>query len=553
MKNIIITISVLLIVILTACDPENVNIGQKKYNDTLDTVWDTTSVASINLNNTSITASKKSVIINGATATITKPGNYKISGILQDGQIIVKTTEDGRVRLILNNVNITNSTTSPLFIANAERTIIILPKGTENTFTDANNYTITADSLNAPIFSKDDLAIFGEGVLNVNGNYKGGITSRDELDILSGTINVNSVTTGIRGKDNLRIENGTFNINCGGDALKADNDSTETKGFINIKNGSFKLVSNFGDGITASKVTTIEGGIFDIETGGGSEVELDSTAASTKGIKGTEGTIIKGGTFVINSSDNCIHSSKTVEISGGDFTIFTGNRALKADSTLTITDGNFDIKEAFKGISSHKIKIRGGNITINSRNDCLKATLGEDITENDGSSLEINGGTLLLSTEKGDAVDSNGSIEMLGGTLVLQGSQTDPDEAISHRSTFTISGGNLIAAGAKTLAPTSGTLQNSVLIRFRTYLSPNVHICIQDENNSPVIIFKIQRYALYALFSTSSLTTGKTYNIYSGGTASGTEKNGFYLSGVYTPGTKRGSFTLNAGHNTVLL
>ncbi len=553
MKNILIVLSVLFATVFTACDPENVIINLKKNNDTLDAVWDTTKVATITLNNTSITSTKKSVIINGATATITKPGNYKISGKLTDGQIIVKTLEEGRVRLILNNVNISNSTTSPIFIANAERTIIVLPKGTENSFTDGNNYTVTADSLNAPIFSKDDLVIFGEGVLNVTGNYKGGISSRDELDILSGIINVKAVTTGIRGKDNLRIETGTFNISCGGDALKSDNDSLETKGFINIKNGTFKLNSANGDGITASKVTTIEGGNFDITTGGGSEVELDSLGPSTKGIKGTQGVKIMGGTFLINSQDNSIHSSKTVEILGGDFTIYTGNRALKADSMLTIIDGNFDVKEAFKGISSHRLKIKNGNISINSRNDCLKATLGEDITENDGSLIEISGGTLLLSTEKGDAVDSNGNIEILGGTLVLQGSQTIPDDAISHRSIFIISGGNLFAVGASTLTPTSETVQNSVLIKFRSYLSPNTHICIQDENNTPVIIFKIQKYAVYALFSTSSLITGKTYSIYSGGIATGTEKNGFYFSGTYTPGTKRGSFTVKTGHNSVNL
>ncbi len=553
MKYTLIIFSIFLTAAFTACDPENVNLNQKKYNDTIDTVWDTTSVVNITLKNTTITASKKTVIISGTTATITKPGNYKISGTLANGQIIVNTNEEGRVRLIFNNISITNSTTSPLFIANAQRTIIVLQKNSVNTLTDGNNYTVTPDSLNAPIFSKDDLAIFGDGILNVNGNYKGGITSRDELDILSGTINVNSVTTGIRGKDNLRIENGTFNINCGGDALKADNDSLQSTGFVNIKNGVFKIVTASGDGITASNVTRIENGNYDIKTGGGSENTFDPLAASTKGIKGTEGTIINGGTFLINSSDNCIHSSKKVEISGGNFTIYTGNRAIKADSMLTINNGNFDIKEAFKGISSYRLKIHGGNITVKSRNDCMKATLGENLTANDGSSIEIGGGTLLLSTEKGDALDSNGSINMTGGTLVLQGSQTVPDDAISYRSTFTISGGNVVAAGAGTLTPTTGTQQISVLIRFRTYLAPGTLICIQDENNVSVIIFKIQRYALNTLFSTSKLTTGKTYNIFTGGSVSGTEQNGFYTEGIYAPGTKRGSFTLNAGHNSVFL
>lgn len=547
MKYILIVAAVFAAFIFSSCDPENVN-NNGKDTDSIDVVWDAEKVSNIVLNNSGSTATSKYVVIAEKLITITKPGTYEITGTLSGGQIIVNTDDDGRVRLILDNVNISNSNTSPLFIANAERTILVLPAGTVNTFTDGTNYIITADSLNAPIYSKDDLVVFGDGTLNVNGKYRGGLTSRDELDILSGTIIVNSVTTGIRGKDNLRIENGTFSINCGGDALKADNDSSELKGFVTIKNGTFNIVSARGDGISATKLTTIEGGSFDITTGGGSTAQSDT--ASTKGIKGTRGVKISGGTFIINSLDNSIHSPNSIEISNGNFSISTGNRALKADSMLTVSGGEISVTAAFKGLSSHKLKFSGGNTTVNSRNDCLKATLGEDLTTFDGSSIEISGGTLLLTTAKGDAVDSNGDLIITGGTLVVQGSQTTPDDALSHRANFSISGGNLIAAGARTLTPTISS-QNSVMIRFSSYLAPNSLICVQDENNNPLIIFKLQRYALYSLFSVPAFTTDKTFSVYTGGTASGIDKYGYYQSGAYTPGIKRGSFTMNAGFNSV--
>ena len=83
-----------------------------------------------------------------------------------------------------------------------------------------------------------------------------------------------------------------------------------------------------------------------------------------------------------------------------------------------------------------------------SKNDCIKATLGTTLTTDDGSSVNIKGGTVLLSTEKGDALDSNGSIIVTSGILAIQGSQTSPDDAISYRSTCLVSGGILVAAGA---------------------------------------------------------------------------------------------------------
>lgn len=533
---------------LVSCDPENVIDQPAVDSDTLDYVWDTTKVVKISLNETSIACTSKDVTISGTTATIKAKGSYEISGTLNDGQIVVDA--DGLVRLILKNANISNSTTSPLFVNQADKAIIILPEGTTNTISDGPNYTVTADSLNAAIFSKDYLAVFGKGKLIVNGNYNSGISSKDELIIQSGTLEVTAVGTGIKGKDYLKIYDGNITVNSGGDALKSDNDSlVSSLGYVDIENGTFSLVSA-NDGISASNLVRISAGTFNIVTGGGSAITPG--LESTKGIK-AKSIAVSGGTFTINSSDNSIDADNDIVINNGTFTLYSADKPLDCDSTIIINNGDVNIAKAEKGISGHHITFNGGKVTVVSKNDCIKATLGTDQTTDDGSSVNVTGGTVLLSTDKGDALDSNGSITVSSGLLAIQGSQTSPDDAISYRSTCLISGGTVVAAGATSLAPSATSTQNSVSIRFSSILAPGTVINIQDASGVSLLTYKVTKYAYSIVISVPALATATTYNVYTGGTTTGTSLNGYYSDGVYTPGTKRGSFTVSGKVTSVTM
>ena len=533
---------------MVSCDPENVIDKPVVDSDTLDYVWDSTKVVKITLNQTSIACTSKDVTINGTTATITAKGSYEISGTLNDGQIIVDA--DGLVRLILKNANISSSTTSPVFINQADKAIIILPEGTTSTIADGTNYTVTPDSLNAAVFSKDYLAVYGKGKLIVNGNYNSGISSKDELIIQSGILDVTAVGAGIKGKDYLKIYDGDITVNSGGDALKSDNDSlVSSLGYVDIENGTFALVSA-NDGISASNLVNITGGTFNIITGGGSAITPG--LESTKGIK-ARNIAISGGTFIINSSDNSIDADNDIVINSGTFTLYSADKPLDCDSTIVINNGDVNIVKAEKGISGHHITFNGGKVNVVSKNDCIKATLGTDLTTDDGSSVNVKGATVLLSTEKGDALDSNGSITVTSGVLVIQGSQTSPDDAISYRSSCLISGGVVTAAGATSLAPSLASSQNSVSIRFSSILAPGTIINIQDTSGNSLLTYKVTKYAYSLVVSAPALTTATTYNVYTGGSTTGSGLNGYYPDGVYTAGTKRGSFTVSGKVTSVTM
>ena len=145
--------------------------------------------------------------------TIIKPGVFTVSGEMTGGQIVVnvdKTTyADGIVELDLSNANLTNTTTSPIYVASiGDECAIVAKNGTSNTISDGTSYT-NADGGTGAIYSCDDLKIKGQGTLTVNGNCADAIVCKNDLKLYNGTIIANAVDDAIRGKDSVTVGNDT--------------------------------------------------------------------------------------------------------------------------------------------------------------------------------------------------------------------------------------------------------------------------------------------------------------------------------------------------------
>ena len=134
--------------------------NSKVDEDAGDYTWDSAAVIPITLNGDSITADGKGVKVEGSNVTITAIGSYHLSGTLTDGQIVVDTADDGVVRLIFDGIDIRNSTSAPINIVKAQKTIIVLADDTANFVTDGASYVFENpedDEPNAAIFSQGDL------------------------------------------------------------------------------------------------------------------------------------------------------------------------------------------------------------------------------------------------------------------------------------------------------------------------------------------------------------------------------------------------------------
>ena len=523
------------------------------HEDDSDYVWDNNNVVTITLNTSSITSDGEGVSISGTKATITAPGNYNISGTLSDGQIIVNSETDSITRIILDGVDITCSNSAPIFIKKADKVIVVLKDNTQNTLTDGSSYAGQTDNEpNATLFCKSDLSFFGNGTLTVNGNYADGITSKDGLIIKSGTINVKALDDGIRGKDYLIIHDGNLTINSGDDGLKSDNETNTSLGYIAI-DSCYANITSGGDAITAQTSLNITNGTFLLTSGGGSSHSA-SYSTSSKGIKGIVSLQIAGGTYTINSSDDGIHSNGEIEINGGTIGISTSDDGIHADASVTINDGDITVTKSYEAIESPYITVNSGNINLMASNDGFNATKGtvKGGTEaNDNSCLYINGGTIATSCSNGDAIDSNGNLEITSGIIVANGPSSGVEEAVDFNGSFKMNGGIFIGAGSDshmTKSMSSSSTQKNLFLTTTSKISSSTLLHIQDSNGNDILTF-LPKYGGYKfLFSSPELKSGETYSIYTGGSYSeGDSYNGLYTGGLYiSSGSARKSFTLSS-------
>jgi hypothetical protein len=470
--------------------------------------WDDSKEVAITLQGRSVSASGAGVQVKGSTVTIATPGTYRLSGTLDDGHIVVASPADGIVRLVLAGVDIRSANTSPIAIMDADEVDLVLAEGSKNVLTDGAAYVFTdpgTDEPNAAVFSTADLTISGSGSLTVDGNFNDGISSKDGLTVVGGTITVDAVDDGIRGKDHVVVDGGSLTVTAGGDAVKADNAEEPGKGYVTVNAGTLKLVAG-GDGVSAATEVLVADGVVDVTAGGGSGRTV-AADASAKGLKGTALVSIKAGNISINSADDAVHSDQRVVIEGGKTVIATGDDGVHADGTLQVTGGSVDVTKSYEGFESPSLTFAGGDVRVVSADDGINAAggigAGAGARTAGNNTLTISGGRMVVDSG-GDGLDVNGSATMTGGTVVVNGPSGRGNSAVDYDGTFNLSGGTLVAAGSSSMlrAPTASGSQGSLLRTFATQAAGTL-VHIRSSDGQAVLTFAPTKVFQSILFSRS--------------------------------------------------
>lgn len=540
--------------------------------------YDASSATTIVLSNAKTTISGTGAKLDGSTVTISNAGTYIVSGELTDGQLLVETTKNDTVHLVLDGLTLKNSSTSPLLIKQAEKVILTLADGSKNSISDTENYVFGADEdePDATLFSKSDLTINGGGALAINANYKNGIASKDNLVITNGDITVTAVNDALRGKDSVTIADGSFNLTAGGDGIKSNNTEDSALGCITIDGGDFTINAE-NDAIQAETALIVTNGTFDITCGGGSTVSVtqnnndmpqndsfqggppsemsgklpeggmggsqvpDSTTTtetdtiSQKGLKGAANIEITGGVFTMSCVDDTIHSNGDVTISGGTFTLASDDDGLHADGNLLVSGGHIDISQCYEGLEGTTITISDGTVNIVARDDGINAadasgsaeTFGRPGTANSNCYITVTGGTITVNAS-GDGLDSNGNMNIEGGLVIVNGPTNNGNAAFDYDGSSTITGGTLIAAGSSGMAqaPGSTSTQPVLSVTFSEAQAAGTIVNLTDKDGSLIVSYAPEKRFQNIVMSSPLLKTGETYTLYSGTAGSETRVNG---------------------------
>ncbi len=199
--------------------------------------------------------------------SITKAGIYVLEGESDDASIEVECSKEEDVILVLKDVSLQSKTGPVINCIQSNKLIINLYEGTKNSLSDSSDYSDEAveNDLTAAVYSKDDLTINGAGELTVTGNYKDAVSTKDDLNIKSGTISITAADDALVGKESIEITGGTIDIKAENDAIKSTEYQDTEKGFITIENT--KLTINAGDDAIHSELNiTINSGDISIES-----------------------------------------------------------------------------------------------------------------------------------------------------------------------------------------------------------------------------------------------------------------------------------------------
>ncbi|WP_170844292.1 carbohydrate-binding domain-containing protein [Ruminococcus albus] len=416
-------------VVVTAADAgisaDDIEVGYEE-NDAIDAVF---SDSGIEVNGSGISAE-------GTVLNITAEGTYRLSGSCANGRIVIEADKKSKVKLVLNGLDLTCTDNAVITAKSADKVYLLLENGTENKLTDGKEYSLAdGENTDAAVFAKCDLTINGDGTLNVAGNYKHGIVSKDDLVVTGGNVTVNAVSSALSGKDSVKISAGTFDLTSGTDAVKSTNDEEEGKGIVSISGGTFTINAG-GDGLSAAKELQISGGDINITTGGGSaNASMKSDGFPNGDWKQDFG---GNGDFTPPDMGDFDKSDFTPpdmgDLDKGDFTPpdkpddYNSDKKNTDTSAEKPTDTEQTETTSAKALKSGgNIIIDGGNITIDSADDSLHC---------DGSA-NISGGSLSASSGD-DGIHVAGDLVISGGTVDISKSY----EGIEGM-TVTISGGDV--------------------------------------------------------------------------------------------------------------
>lgn len=591
-------------------------------------------IQSVDLSELTVTGDGNSV--DGNIITIADAGDYTVTGICDDGQIVVDS--EGKVKLRLDGINLTNTTGSAIYIKNADKAYITLESNTENYLSDGSEYTNGDEKQKGCITARDTLEIKGSGSLVIDGNYNNGIHAADSLSIENGVISINAANDGIHVNDTFQMTGGDVIIETIGDGIQSEEIVDIVGGSVNITTSGVIASSNNNNDFMgrqpffAQAEETQEPIAADINTENESVSEEENSDASSKGIKADWLLDISGGVITVNSTDHSIHSASDINIKGGEITISSDNKGMSAHGDIVIDDGDINIIKSTEGIETKQIlTINGGNFNIISSDDGLNAgggslgmeggmgnrpDNGERTGENGGMEMkgrqriegnisgeefnpkenesfggemnmppdnpdmssmndipdipdmsnipdmpdmmpdmpdmsnmndmrggfggmmisnsteisaehhiQINGGEFYICADN-DGIDSNGSLVIEGGKIVIEGRSTagGGDMGLDTDMGLIINGGEILAAG--TAIGENSAVQNTVMIYLPVSAETGSRVEIRNSGGETLISHEVKKSFAEFLYSSDKLKTGEEYFVY----ADGEQKESFTVT-----------------------
>lgn len=489
------------------------------------TSYDESQASQITLADQTATVTGQGASFSDQTLTITQAGTYVLTGSGKNIKLVVEAADTDRVHLVFQNLTLEGEGTL-LQVNKAQEVVISLAEGSQNALTESQ--ASDDEKVKATIHSQVPLTLNGTGNLTLTALTKNALEVEDDLKVLGETYTVKAANHGFKAEGALAIEAATLTIEAGKDGLHAEHDETTERANISLNPTQLSIAAT-EDGVDAGNELTIKGG----------------TITVSQSEEGLEARVIRqlGGDVTIKSSDDGVNASagsskktsdtsatsKTTDASATSNSADTSSSASQAttDSATTSAPGrkttadpaatsqtdqsNKDKNQTPPAPPAGQAPPQGGQPPQNGQGPDGMPPGGQE--ESDPSlQIILEGGTLTIDAE-GDGIDSNGTVTISGGSLVVNGAVQDGNGPLDAAGDITITGGRVWALGTSDLL--QGFAQGSTQASITANIAGTVGLTliILDANGKEVARQTASKDFQAVIMSSAELVDGQTYTI----------------------------------------
>ena len=490
----------------------------------------TFSESGVSSSSDSVTISDSSTVSNNATdsdtndttasscttVTISEAGTYILSGSASNAQVIIDADKETKIQLVLDDLTLSCESSAPIYVRKADKVFITLADGSSLTLSTTGKFVAIDDNnIDAVIFSKDDLTLNGSGSLTINSPYGHGIVSKDDLVVTSGTYTMTCAKHGLSGKDSVRILDGTFDLTVTKDGIHASNDDDENLGYIYIAGGTFTINSD-DDGMHADSTLYIEDGTIDIQK-------------SYEGLKGQTITILDGDIDIVSSDDginaaNGSDSNDSIDDKQGKGGPGNGQISGNPPSGDNQTpkdppSGDNQMPDTPPSNDNFDPSNNSNNNSDQPQGNTPGGMGGFDMDADESCVLTINGGTITINAG-GDGIDSNGYFYINGGTVYVEGPESNGNSALDYGISATITGGYFLSTGysGMTQSFSSDSTQCSYMLTLSSNTSGTTTVTLTDADGKVLLSHETSKSYNSIIVSCPELEVGSTYTLTAGDT-----------------------------------
>ena len=410
------------------------------------------------------------------------------------------------------------------------------------------------------IASKDDLVITG-GTYNITA-VDDGIRGKDSLKILDGTFTVEAGEDALKSSRDddptqgfVSIDGGKFSITAGDDAIHGETYLRVTAGTIDIKKCE--------EGLEAMVVQVDDGDVHVVSNDDALNASAPSSGSSTTGTEGAamgedmkaferdlgnfegqdgapelpdgempdgQAPDMKGKPGQQGQSSQSEQSGQSGKNSQGTQTSATMQTTDLKDSQGTNNTGqDSNAKSGQRPDRSQQGSLPEGEASSGDMPEGMTGQRPDDSQfskggmggmdpdgGNENCKIIINGGTITLEA-KGDAIDSNGSLEINGGTVYVTGPTNNGNGALDYQIDAQCNGGTILIVGSSGMAQNfSGGTQPYAMAQVKG--SANQQVSVVDSSGKTLISYTPTAAFDSVIASTPDFKSGESYTLKVGST-----------------------------------